>query len=123
MDANEYTSDGKLQPAVSPTGDEKTMAILSHILTVFFPLVAPLLIYLVKKDESAFVADHAKESLNFQITVAIIAFIGVLLMILLVGFLILAALGIVTLILVIVASIKASEGKYYRYPFCIRLIK
>lgn len=123
MDANEYTGGEKLQPAIAPTGDEKTMAILSHILTIFFPLVAPLIIYLVKKDDSAFVADHAKESLNFQITVVIIAFIGVLLMILLVGFLILWVLGIVTLILVIVASIKASEGRYYRYPFCLRLIK
>ncbi len=76
-----------------------------------------------KKDESKFIESHSKESLNFQITVFIVGMIGVILVILLIGILILWALGIVTLILVIIASIKASEGKLYKYPFCIRLIK
>jgi uncharacterized Tic20 family protein len=52
-------------PVVPPTSDEKTLALLSHVLTFFFPLLAPLIIYLVKKDESSFIAAHAKESLNF----------------------------------------------------------
>ena len=59
-------------PAYVPTSDEKTMAILCHVLTLFFWIFPPLIIYLLKKDESSFIADHAKESMNFQITWAII---------------------------------------------------
>ncbi len=56
-------------PAIPPTSDEKTLGLLAHILTFVAPFLAPLIIYLIKKDESSFVAWHAKESLNFQITI------------------------------------------------------
>ncbi len=64
-----------IQPLYTPTSDEKTMAILSHILTLVCGFIAPLIIYLIKKDESKFVAEHARESLNFQITLFIIMLI------------------------------------------------
>lgn len=107
-------------PVITPTSDEKNLALLAHVLTFVFPILAPLIIYLVKKDESSFVAYHAKESLNFQITLCIIC---ILLFITIVGILLLWAVGIIGAILVIVATIRASEGKLYKYPFCIRLIK
>ena len=110
-------------PSAPPTQDEKTMALLSHLLCLVGWLIAPLIIYLVKKDESAFVAEHAKESLNFQITIGLAYIVGFILMIVIVGIFILALLGIVSLILVIVATLKASEGKLYKYPFNLRLIK
>jgi uncharacterized Tic20 family protein len=103
-----------------PTSDERTMAILCHVLTLFFWIIPPLIIYLVKKDESKFVAEHAKESMNFQITMGII---GCILFISIIGILLLWVLGIIVLILVIVATIKASESKMYRYPLTLRLIK
>src|SRR6476661_8639729 len=62
----------EMQPDYVPTSDEKTMAILSHILTLIAPILAPLIIYLIKKDESDFIRWHARESLNFQITVGIV---------------------------------------------------
>jgi uncharacterized Tic20 family protein len=108
------------EPIISPTSDEKTMALLSHILTVAFGFLAPLIIYLIKKDQSAFVTAHAKESLNFQITVFII---GVVLVITVIGILLLWVLAILAVVLVILATVKASEGKLYKYPFSIRLIK
>ena len=111
------------QPLQTPTSDERTMAILSHVLCLIFWLFPPLIIYLVKKDESAYVAAHAKESLNFQITVMIAVIASVVLMILLIGFLLLWAVGIASMILVIIATIKASENKLYRYPFTLRIIK
>jgi uncharacterized Tic20 family protein len=107
-------------PVVPPTSDEKTLALLSHVLTFFFPLLAPLIIYLVKKDESSFIAAHAKESLNFQITVCIIC---IALLITVIGILLLWIVGIAAAVLVIVATIRASEGKLYRYPFTVRFIK
>ena len=108
------------EPILAPTSDEKTMALLAHVLTFVASILAPLVIYLIKKDESAFVAAHARESLNFQITVLLIC---IVLIISLIGVLLLWAVGILALILVIVATIKASEGKLYRYPFTIRFIK
>jgi uncharacterized Tic20 family protein len=106
----------------TPTQDEKTMALLAHILTFVAGFIAPLVIYLVKRDESKFVSDHAKESLNFQISLCIYFFISFLLIFVLVGILLMIALGFFTLVLVIVACIKASEGKIYRYPFTIRFL-
>jgi len=103
-----------------PTQDEKTMALLSHVLTLVAPFLAPLIIYLLKKDESAFVAAHAKESLNFQITVLIVVF-G--LMITIIGLFLIWIVGLAALVFVIIATIRASEGKLYRYPFSLRLIK
>ena len=107
-------------PVSTPGSDERTLAILCHVLTLFFWLFPPLIIYLVKKNESAFVAAHARESLNFQITMTIIA---IVLCLTIVGILLLWVLGIIVLVLVIVATIKASENKLYRYPMTIRLIK
>lgn len=110
----------EMQPDYVPTSDEKTMAVLSHILTIVAPILAPLIIYLIKKNESRFVESHAKESLNFQITVAIII---IILFITIIGILIAWIVGIISLVLVIIATIRASEGKLYKYPFSIRLIK
>ena len=106
-----------------PTSDERTMAILSHILSLFFPILATLIIYLIKKDESKYVAAHAKEALNFQITAAIAYIASMILMIILIGVLLIFAVAICYLIFVIIATIKASDNKLYRYPLTIRLIK
>ena len=107
-------------PLAVPTSDERTLAILSHVLAIPTGFIAPLIIYLIKKDESPFVTAHARESLNFQLT-SIIAFIVLFLTI--IGILLLWALGIIVLVLVIVATVKASENKLYRYPFSIKFIK
>jgi len=107
-------------PPVTPTSDEKTLALISHIVTLVSQFIAPLIIYLIKKDESSFVAAHAKESLNFQLTILIIC---ILLIVTVLGILLLWIVGIYVFVLVIVATIRASEGKLYRYPFTIRFIK
>ena len=110
-------------PGYAPTSDERTMAILSHVLCFVVGLLAPLIIYLVKKDESQYVAAHAKESLNFQITFWIFFVVFFILIVVYIGILLLWLEGIVATILIIVATVRASEGKLYRYPFSIRLIK
>ncbi|RPD47446.1 MULTISPECIES: DUF4870 domain-containing protein [Chitinophagaceae] len=111
------------QPLGQVTESDRLLAVLSHVLTLFFSFVAPLIIYLIKKDESPFVREHAKESLNFQITLAIAYIVSFILMIVLIGILMLMVIGVVHLVLVIVATVKAAENKMYRYPFCIRLIR
>ena len=113
------------EPVLRPTGDERTLAILSHILTVVpgVGILAPLIIYILKNRDSAFVGAHARESLNFQITVFILYFISFILMILLIGFFLIWVVGVLNVILAVVATIKASENKLYRYPFSIRLVR
>ncbi|MEO6232863.1 MAG: DUF4870 domain-containing protein [Ferruginibacter sp.] len=108
------------EPMIVPTSDEKTIAILSHALTFVAGFLAPLIIYLIKKDESEFIREHAKESLNFQITLFIMV---IVLFVTIIGILLIWLVGILALILVILASVKCSEGKLYRYPFTLRLIK
>lgn len=110
-------------PSTVPTSDEKTIAILSHVLGFFTSFIGPLVIYLVKKDESEFIAAHAKESLNFQLTVFIGYFVSFILMIILIGVLLACVLSLVNLVLIIVATIRASEGRLYKYPFSLKLIK
>jgi uncharacterized Tic20 family protein len=110
----------EFQPKYIPTSDEKTFAILAHVLALVFPILAPLIIYLLKKDESKYVAYHAKESLNFQITMMIVI-IGLLISI--IGIFFLWLVGIAVFVLVIIATIKASEGVLYKYPLTLRLVK
>ncbi len=122
MDTNDLLGE-ESTPAFAPTPDEKTLAILSHILTIVSSFLAPLIIYLIKKDESPYVAEHAKESLNFQITMAILFIISIVLIFVLIGILLIWLLSIANLVLIIIATIKASENKMYRYPINFRLIK
>jgi uncharacterized Tic20 family protein len=122
MDPNtEKTFLGTVEdPVIVPTQDEKTVAMLAHLLTFVAPILGPLIIYLIKRDESQFVATHAKESLNFQISVIIIF---ILLAITIIGLFLFWIVGIFALVCVIIATIRANEGKIYRYPFTWRLVK
>lgn len=108
------------QPVIPPNSDEKTLAILAHVLTIVAWFLPPLIIYILKNQDSSFVGAHAKESLNFQITLTIVM---IILFITIIGIFLMWIVGIIALILVIVATIRASEGKLYRYPFTWRIIK
>ncbi len=83
-------------------------------------IVAPLVLWLIKKDTMPFVNDQGKEVLNFQITVSIAIFVCII-TILLIPVAILV--GIAALVLMIIAAIKSNEGVAYRYPYILRLIK
>jgi uncharacterized Tic20 family protein len=98
------------------------LALVGYFVIPFGNVAAPLIIYLMKKDESPFVADQARESLNFQISVCIYALISGVLVLVLIGILLLAAVGLAGIILTIIASVKAANGEAYRYPLTIRLI-
>jgi uncharacterized protein len=86
-------------------------------------ILGPLIVWLAKRNDSPEIDQHGKESLNFQISMLIYNVIAGVLCLVLIGFVILAILHILNLVLVIIASIQASEGKFYRYPLAIRLIK
>jgi uncharacterized protein len=117
-------------PAPATSSDIRTWCVLCHaaaLLGLFFHflghLLGPLIVWLVKRGDSPEVDAHGKESLNFQISMLIYDAIAAILCIVLIGIPILIALWVLNTVLVIIASIQASEGKFYRYPITIRLIK
>jgi uncharacterized Tic20 family protein len=86
-------------------------------------IFGPLVVWLIKRGDSPEIDAHGKESLNFQISMLIYDAIAAILCIFLIGIPILVALWVLNTVLVIIASVKASEGKFYQYPFTIRLLK
>jgi uncharacterized protein len=109
---------------LSPS-DEKLWATLAHAGAIFLYVLAPLIVWLMYKDKSAFVEDQAKESLNFQILVTIAvtvswALAGATGFIL--GF-IPVIIGLANLVLCIMAAMAANKGEAYRYPFNWRIVK
>ena len=109
--------------------DEKTWGMLAHLSSLvgliipFGTILGPLVVWLIKKDTMPFVADQGKEAVNFNITVAIAIVVSAVLTVVLIGFLLMAVVGIAWLVLTIIAGIKANEGLDYRYPFTWRPIK
>ncbi len=98
-------------------------AFATFILPVAGNIIGPLIIYLIKKDEYEFVNDQGKEVLNFQITWSIIFLISIIMIVVGIGVLMLIGFGIAWLVLVIVASVAASNGQYYKYLLTIRFIQ
>jgi uncharacterized protein len=90
---------------------------------VLFTVLGPLIIWRTKGQTMPFVAEQAKESLNFQITVFLLGLVFAFLILIFIGILFLWILGVVNLVLVIIAAVQVSSGKPYRYPFCLRLVK
>ena len=88
----------------------------------FGNVLGPLVVWLLKKDELPFVADQAKEALNFQLSLTVYTFIAFVLMFFLVGLLAFPVLFVVHIVFSIVAAVQASEGKVYRYPLTIRFL-
>ena len=86
-------------------------------------IVAPLVIWQLKKDDDPFIDDQGKEAVNFQISITIYSIISMLLFVACVGPFLLGAVVIVDLILLLIAAVKANNGQAYNYPFTIRLIK
>ena len=85
-------------------------------------ILGPLLVWLLKREESPFIDAHGKEALNFQISVTIYAIVCAILILILIGILLLVVLILFALISVIKAAIRANNGAEYRYPLTIRFI-
>jgi uncharacterized protein len=117
------------QSAAPPATSARTWCVLCHasaLLGLFFHflghILGPLIVWLAKRADSPEIDAHGKESLNFQISMLIYDAIAGLLCIILIGIPLLIALWVLNTVLVIIASIKASDGQLYRYPFTIRFL-
>ncbi|MGC9452716.1 MAG: DUF4870 domain-containing protein [Oceanipulchritudo sp.] len=120
---NEPATDPKPQP-INASSD-KLWNVLCHLSPFLgVGLILPLIVYLVtKSDTGSTIPEHAKETLNFHISLLIYGLIGGVLVLILIGFLILFAVAIGGVVLAIIGAVKASEGVVYRYPLTIRLVK
>ncbi|MEN7972496.1 MAG: DUF4870 domain-containing protein [Verrucomicrobiota bacterium] len=133
MENNETSTVDKAVAGEScvPSRTERQWAMGCHLmvlcgLVVPIPsanLLGPLVLWLVKREDGAFIDQQGKEALNFQISLTIYALACLLLAVIGIGFLLLFPLALFWLVCVIVAAIKASEGIAFRYPACIRFIK
>jgi uncharacterized Tic20 family protein len=116
-------------PPAGPSSEDRTLAMLCHLLGLLTGFLGPLVLWLVKKDSSPFVDHHGRESLNFQLTLMLVMFaLGMamfILMFIFIGFLlipVMALLGILALVVEIIAAVAAQNGEWYRYPCCIRFV-
>jgi uncharacterized Tic20 family protein len=111
-----------------PPDQERLWAMLAHLLSfvaayIALGFLAPLVVLLIFGPRSAYVRAHAVESLNFNLSWLIYAIVGLVLIVIGIGLLILIALGIAYVILVIIASVRANNGEFFRYPLTIRFIR
>jgi uncharacterized Tic20 family protein len=127
------------QPAPAPGSPEsqaRTWNMLCHLSALagfiipFGNMLGPLLVWQIKKNEIPSVNVHGKAALNFQITVTLAAFIGVVVAVILsffcVGFLLIplvVLIGLAGLVFAVIAGIKANNGEDYKYPYSLELVK
>ncbi|WP_139489852.1 DUF4870 domain-containing protein [Brevibacillus dissolubilis] len=114
---------------MTPSKDERTWAMVAHLVVFssfiipFGNIIGPLVVWLSKREQSAFVDHHGKEALNFAISTMMYAFVSFLLTIVVIGIFALIALGLFWMTVTIMAALKANDGEVYRYPLTIRFIK
>ena len=111
-------------PLATPKGNDKLWSILCHlsIISVGIGLVFPLVVYLAMKGDSDYVAAQAKEALNFHISLLIYCVVCIPLIFVAIGIPLLIVIGFASLVLAIIAAVKASDGASYRYPLTLRLV-
>lgn len=148
----EHTADGVMPQAISPTASERQWAALAHLGALVLALatswfaggagvLAAAVVYLVKRDDSPFASGHAREALNFNLSMFLYAcaaaavgvvLVGATILTLGLGILVTApaglllllgigAIAVMWLVCSIVATFKAWNGESYRYPLTLRL--
>jgi len=148
----EHTADGSLPQTLSPTASERQWAALAHLSALVLALMtswiagaagvlAAAVVYLIKRDDSPFASEHAREAINFNLSMFIYACVAAAIGIVLVGATVLtlgigllvtipaglvlvlaiAAIAVTWLVCSIIATVKAWNGERYRYPLTLRL--
>lgn len=110
--------------ALEPSGNDRIWSMLSHLSALFgVGILLPLVVYLAMRRESEYVAANAREALNFHISIFIYCLCCIPLVFVLVGIPLLIVIGLGSLVLAIIAAVKASDGKVYEYPLTMRFVK
>jgi uncharacterized Tic20 family protein len=130
VENNTFRDSGSVVFDSGPSKSERQWATGCHLiplagyLLLIASVLAPLVMWLLKREDGAFIDGQGKESVNFQISILIYFLVGLLLVpVLGLGVFIIVALSVFDLVCMVIGAIKASEGTAYRYPLCIRFIK
>lgn len=111
------------EEVIAPNNDDKNIATVTHLAGTVFSFIPALIVWILKKDDSLYIANQAKEALNFQITIAIAMFVcGSILSWVLIGIMLIPMIWLANIVFCIIAAISSSKGETYRYPVCLRLI-
>jgi len=121
------------EPQPVPAGtirpdEERNWSVAAHVSALLTlagipSVIGPLVVWLMKKDSSPSVDAHGKEAVNFNLSFMLYGLVSFFLIFVLVGFLVLPIVLITWFVLVIVGTLNASRGEFYRYPLTIRFIK
>jgi len=106
----------------TPSNDDKNIATITHAAGALFSFIPSLVVWLLKKNDSVYLATQAKEALNFQITILLAQFAAWMLMWILIGFVLSPLIWVANIVFCIIAAIATSKGETYRYPLALRLI-
>lgn len=134
MENNEFKSADGIYEETAPLGPDKSQrqwamachlaALVGYMLPYLAAsLLAPLIVWLIKRDEGSFVDEQGKEALNFQLSLLVYGLACGLLFLVAIGVFLLFPLMVFGFICPIIGAVKASDGKSFRYPMCIRFIK
>lgn len=108
----------------SPSGDDKIWMIGCHLsLLLGVGFLLPLIVWLAKREDSPLVSAHAKEALNFHLSLVLYSLLTIPLFFVLIGIPLFFLLAIGSVVLAILAALEASRGGFFRYPLCIHFIR
>ena len=96
---------------------DTTLAALAHASALIASFLGPILFLVLADDDDELVRENAKNAINFQIVIFVLAMVSVVLSLVLIGFLMLFVVGIVNVVFVLIATVKANNGEIYEYPF------
>jgi hypothetical protein len=102
--------------------EEKLWAVAAHLGPLLLGFIAPLIVWLVFRDRSQYLDRTGKEALNMQLSYMLYGLAAGVSIMLLVGLLLLPAVGLAWFILMIVATIKVANREEFRYPAIIRFV-
>ena len=128
MDNSENYSQSPIDGGIDK--DAKMWAMFCHLAglagyiipTLFMCIIAPLIMWQIKKEDNPFIDENGKEAVNFQISILIYTVACFPFVLVVIGIPMIMAVGIFNVICIIMAAMKANNGEHYRYPITIRFI-
>lgn len=108
---------------MNTSSDDRLMAMLIYVTSLFTTIIGPIIIWILKREESTFIDYHGKEYFNFIISYFVYGVVASISMILLIGFILAPIVAVAALVFTIIAAVKAYNGEMYRIPLIFRIIK
>lgn len=108
---------------------ERNWAMLCHLSAFagfFFPfggIIGPLICWLSRKDDSVWIDGNGKAAMNFHLSILLYMVLLIPLCFIIIGIPLIAFLGVLKVICIIIASIKAARGEKFKYPLSIPFIQ